>query len=43
VRSIIHDLAMVKGAPLQEGSEPSITYRGVDPDGVSFVVPGRER
>ncbi|MFC7185469.1 phenylalanine--tRNA ligase subunit beta [Halorubrum yunnanense] len=33
----IHDLAMVKGAPLQEGSEPSITYRGVDPDGVSFV------
>jgi len=33
----IHDLAMVKGAPLQEGAEPSITYRGVDPDGVSFV------
>jgi len=33
----IHDLAMIKGAPLQEGSEPSITYRGVDPDGVSFV------
>jgi len=33
----IHDLAMVKGAPLREGSEPSITYRGVDPDGVSFV------
>ena len=33
----IHDLAMVKGAPLQEGAEPSISYRGVDPDGVSFV------
>ncbi|WP_049983571.1 phenylalanine--tRNA ligase subunit beta [Halorubrum sp. BV1] len=33
----IHDLAMVKGAALQEGAEPSITYRGVDPDGVSFV------
>ncbi|MFW5917150.1 MAG: phenylalanine--tRNA ligase subunit beta, partial [Halorubrum sp.] len=33
----IHDLAMLKGAPLREGTEPSITYRGVDPDGVSFV------
>jgi phenylalanyl-tRNA synthetase beta chain len=33
----IHDLAMIKGAPLQEGAEPSITYRGVEPDGVSFV------
>ena len=33
----IHDLAMVKGAPLQEGAEPSITYRGVDPDGEPFV------
>ncbi|ELZ40985.1 phenylalanyl-tRNA ligase subunit beta [Halorubrum saccharovorum DSM 1137] len=33
----IHDLAMVKGAPLQEGAEPSITYRGVDPDGDAFV------
>ena len=33
----IHDLAMVKGAALQEGAEPSVTYRGVDPDGVSFV------
>ncbi|EMA70263.1 phenylalanine--tRNA ligase subunit beta [Halorubrum distributum] len=33
----IHDLAMVKGAPLQEGAEPSITYRGVDPDGDTFV------
>ena len=33
----IHDLAMVKGAPLQEGAEPSISYRGVDPDGVTFV------
>ncbi|MFY4815444.1 phenylalanine--tRNA ligase subunit beta [Haloarcula sp. AONF1] len=33
----IHDLAMVKGAPLQEGAEPSITYRGVAPDGDTFV------
>ncbi|TKX62120.1 phenylalanine--tRNA ligase subunit beta [Halorubrum sp. ASP1] len=33
----IHDLAMVKGAPLQEGAEPSITYRGVDPEGDAFV------
>ncbi|RLM68410.1 phenylalanine--tRNA ligase subunit beta [Halorubrum sp. Atlit-26R] len=33
----IHDLAMVKGAPLQEGAEPSITYRGVNPDGDTFV------
>ncbi|TKX56895.1 phenylalanine--tRNA ligase subunit beta [Halorubrum sp. SS7] len=33
----IHDLAMVKGAPLQEGAEPSITYRGVDPEGDTFV------
>ena len=33
----IHDLAMLKGAPLQEGAEPSITYRGVDPDGDTFV------
>ena len=33
----IHDLAMIKGAALQEGTEPSITYRGVDPDGEPFV------
>ena len=33
----IHDLAMVKGAPLREGAERSITYRGVDPDGETFV------
>ena len=33
----IHDLAMVKGAALQEGAEPSITYRGVEPDGEPFV------
>ncbi len=33
----IHDLAMVKGAPLKEGAERSITYRGVDPDGDTFV------
>ncbi len=33
----IHDLAMVKGAPLKEGAEPSVTYRGVDPEGDTFV------
>jgi len=33
----IHDLTMLKGAPLQEGSERSITYRGVDPTGDTFV------
>jgi phenylalanyl-tRNA synthetase beta chain len=33
----IHDLAMVKGAPLEEGAEPSVTYRGVEPDGDTFV------
>ena len=33
----IHDLAMIKGTALQEGTEPSITYRGVDPDGEPFV------
>ncbi|GAB7092032.1 phenylalanine--tRNA ligase subunit beta [Halorubrum luteum] len=33
----IHDLAMLKGAPLEEGAERSITYRGVDPDGDAFV------
>src|SRR6056297_2736405 len=33
----IHDLAMIKGAPLQEGAEPSVTYRGVEPDGDTFV------
>ena len=33
----IHDLAMVKGAPIKEGAERSITYRGVDPDGDTFV------
>ena len=33
----IHDLAMLKGAPLEEGAERSITYRGVDPDGDTFV------
>ncbi|WP_418280420.1 phenylalanine--tRNA ligase subunit beta [Halorubrum sp. DTA98] len=33
----IHDLAMIKGAPMQEGTERSITYRGVDPEGDTFV------
>ena len=33
----IHDLAMLKGAPLEEGAERSITYRGVDPEGDTFV------
>ncbi|MBP1921812.1 phenylalanyl-tRNA synthetase beta chain [Halorubrum alkaliphilum] len=33
----IHDLAMVKGAPLKEGAERSITYRGVEPEGDTFV------
>ncbi|WP_281195111.1 phenylalanine--tRNA ligase subunit beta [Halorubrum sp. F4] len=33
----IHDLAMVKGAPLREGAERSITYRGIEPDGETFV------
>ena len=33
----IHDLAMLKGAPMREGAERSITYRGVEPDGETFV------
>ncbi|WP_066413338.1 phenylalanine--tRNA ligase subunit beta [Halorubrum aethiopicum] len=33
----IHDLAMIKGAPLREGAERSITYRGIEPDGETFV------
>jgi phenylalanyl-tRNA synthetase beta chain len=33
----IHDLAMVKGAPHREGAERSVTYRGVEPDGDTFV------
>jgi phenylalanyl-tRNA synthetase beta subunit (EC 6.1.1.20) len=33
----IHDLAMVKGAPLREGAQRSITYRGIDPNGDTFV------
>jgi len=33
----IHDLTMVKGAPHREGAERSITYRGVEPDGDTFV------
>ena len=34
----IHDLAMVKGQARIEGSQNSITYRGVAPDGDSFVA-----
>ena len=33
----IHDLAMLKGASYQEGAERSVTYRGVEPDGDTFV------
>src|SRR6056297_2281085 len=34
----IHDLTMLKGQPYdEESSEPSITYRGVDPEGDRFV------
>ena len=33
----IHDLTMLKGAPVREGAERSITYRGIDPEGDTFV------
>ena len=33
----IHDLAMLKGAPAGEDGERSITYRGVEPEGDTFV------
>jgi phenylalanyl-tRNA synthetase beta chain len=33
----IHDLTMLKGAVLQEGASNSISYRGVDPEGDTFV------
>ena len=33
----IHDLTMVKGQTLEEGADNSITDRGVEPDGDSFV------
>src|SRR6056297_748790 len=33
----IHDLTMLKGQSLAEGADNSITYRGIDPEGVSFV------
>ncbi len=33
----IHDLTMLKGQSRMEGSENSITYRGIDPDGDTFV------
>jgi phenylalanyl-tRNA synthetase beta chain len=39
----IHDLTMLKGAVLQEGASNSITYRGVDPDGDTFVPLNADR
>ncbi|HET7323488.1 MAG TPA: phenylalanine--tRNA ligase subunit beta, partial [Halococcus sp.] len=33
----IHDLTMLKGQSRMEGNQNSITYRGIDPDGDSFV------
>lgn len=33
----IHDLTMLKGQHRMDGADNSITYRGVDPDGESFV------
>lgn len=33
----IHDLTMLKGQSRVEGGENSISYRGIDPDGESFV------
>ena len=33
----IHDLTMVKGQSRTDGEHNSITYRGIDPDGDSFV------
>jgi phenylalanyl-tRNA synthetase beta chain len=33
----IHDLTMLKGRSRVEGGENSISYRGIDPDGESFV------
>ncbi|MFC7044277.1 phenylalanine--tRNA ligase subunit beta [Halobacteriaceae archaeon GCM10025711] len=33
----IHDLAMLKGSPATGGEGNSIVYRGVDPDGDTFV------
>jgi phenylalanyl-tRNA synthetase beta chain len=33
----IHDLTMLKGQQRMEGSDNSITYRGIDPDGDRFV------
>jgi len=33
----VHDLTMLKGAPVRDGAEKSIRYTAVDPDGVRFV------
>jgi phenylalanyl-tRNA synthetase beta chain len=33
----IHDLTMLKGAPAKEGSQKSIRYTGIEPDGDRFV------
>ncbi len=34
----IHDLAMLKGAAYSDGGGKSVTYRGVDPEGDTFVA-----
>jgi phenylalanyl-tRNA synthetase beta chain len=33
----IHDLTMLKGQSRRDGNQNSISYRGIDPDGESFV------
>jgi len=33
----VHDLTMLKGSPPTEGGEKSIVYRGIEPDGDTFV------
>jgi len=33
----VHDLAMLKGRAATEGNRPTIRYRGVEPDGETFV------
>jgi len=33
----VHDLAMLKGEPLDEGGGPAIRYTGIDPEGDRFV------
>jgi len=34
----VHDLTMLKGAPVKEGAEKSIKYTGMDPDDERFVA-----